>query len=207
MLRVRINQGEVRRLARTLVGLVGRLEDRTELHAGIAERAEVLVREHVRNVAAPSRHTTADRLGATRTGYLERAGEGVESRGTAEAAVVTISGNVDIFKRTDGPVTVRGRGKKLTIPARAAAYGRRAGEISGLEVRVFGRRGGGRTVALGKVEGGVREVWYWLVDQVTLPQDRGLLPSDEQFAASAELAARDYVDSLLERADGQEVLA
>lgn len=182
--------------------LVARLEDRKELHQYIGMDAESLTRDHVRQ-AAGSRHTTAERLGARPTGYLERAEQGIESAGDSQAAVVSLTGDVDIFSRAFGEVEVRGHGKKLTIPAHADAYGKRAGELGELKVLVW-RAAGGYTSALGtEDESAERTVYFWLVDQVTLPADEGLLPTSEQFAAAAETAALDYIGTLLRRAESE----
>jgi hypothetical protein len=171
----------------------------------VGAEAEILTREYIRTKAAPSRHKTADRLGARRTGYLERAGQGVVGSGTDEAAVVEITGEVDIFSRVDGPVVVRARDKLLTIPATAAAYGRSAREIGGLSFLLFRKKGGGFTKALGKVSGKgknvSRQVFYWLKESVTLPQDRGLLPSDAQYEAAGRRGLDLYVDAVLGRLD------
>ena len=89
--------------------------------------------------------------------------------------------------------------KYLTIPARAEAYGKRAGEFGNLKV-LFGRNG---AYALAADEGGatkkVRQgredtrserpvkgleqgtILYWLVKSATIPADRSVLPSDEEF--------------------------
>lgn len=204
----------------TLARLEGRLTDRTDLHRRIGTAAEVLTRRHIIEVAAPARHTTAERLGASPTGYLARRGQAVESSANRDAAIVTLGGAREIFARVDGPVIVAGRGKLLTIPATAPAYGRRAGEFSNLRFVLFPSgakalvksktaRGGPHRVrhpeaarsarpARPRQAGDRPEVMFWLKDQVTLPQDRGLLPADEQFAQAAEIGARDYIKEALE---------
>lgn len=176
------------------------LGDLSAAHTAIAAQAEILTRGYIRTVAAPSRHTTAQRLGANPTRYLERAADGVTSTGTDDAAVVTLSGSVDIFARVNGPVEIRARDKKLAIPATAAAYGRRPRELD-LQVFVWRRQDGSYTSALGKVIGEgpnkERSVFYWLVDQVRLPQDRELLPSDDQYTDAAVRGLSLYIDNQL----------
>jgi hypothetical protein len=174
------------------------LEDARALHEAIGAEAEILTRDHI-GKAAPSRHKTAQRLGAEPTGYYERTAEGVTSRGDDDAAVVVIGGDNAIFARVFGPVTVKPRTKKfLTVPAKAAAYGKRAGEIPDLDVLFFNKGGGrGFSMALGRRDDdGKADVWFWLVRQVTLPQDRGLLPTDDQYSAAAELGAIGYLDAI-----------
>jgi hypothetical protein len=179
-----------------LRGLIDALEDTTDLHRSIAGEAESLTREHIVKIA-PSRHKTAERLGAKPTGYYERVADGVTSRGDAEVAVVSLGGDAGGFARAFGDVTIVPRkAKNLAIPAKAAAYGKRPGEIADLELLFMGRKaGGGFALALGKkTAGGAREVWFWLVKKVFQKQDRTLLPTDDQFLAAAELGALSYLE-------------
>lgn len=182
-----------------LAGCLRLLTDKTELHQSIAAHAEVLTREHILFVAAPQRHATANRLGATPTGYLTRRGNAIESSSTAEEAVVTLGGAPEIFARVDGPVTVRAvRSKYLTIPASAQAYGRRAREMQGLKPMKLGK-----SLALVAEDEAGREfkgrkgrksiVHYWLKEAVTLPHDPTLLPNEAQYTKAAEQAAADLI--------------
>ena len=41
------------------------------------------------------------------------------------------------------------------------------------------------------------EAIFWLVRRVRLPQDTGLIPTDEQYAAAAEVGAREYLEEAL----------
>lgn len=172
------------------------LEDGTELHRYVAGEAERMTRDHILE-ASLTRHKTAERLGAQPTGYLERAAEGVSSRAETDAAVIVLGGDNQIFKRAFGPVEVRPRTRKfLTIPAKAAAYGKRAREFD-LELIVFkAEDSDAARLALGKRNGDEVDVYYWLVRKATLPEDRGLLPTDDQFAAAAEMGAVAYLDAL-----------
>lgn len=181
-----------------LRGLIGALEDGTDLHRAIAAEAEVLTRDHIVE-ASRTRHKTAESLGAQPTGYLERAAEGVSSTGEKDAAIVILAGDVGGFARAFGDVTITPKkGKFLTIPAKAAAYGKRAGEIDGLELIVF-KRDDSFAMALGKrLESGTVDVWYWLRRKVFQRQDRGLLPSEDQYLAAAELGAIHYLDTIME---------
>lgn len=172
-----------------LAALNGELKDRTELHKYIAATAEVGTRKHIRS-AAEQRHTTAQALGARPTGYLTKRAELVEGIGTREGADIRVTGA--IFKRTFGPVTVRPVQKKmLAIPMRAESYGRRPGEF-GDTLFVY-RAKQGRLFLARKAGTGRLEFLFLLKRVVVLPQDRGLLPSDEQYGQLAELAARAYL--------------
>ncbi|MCA1963827.1 MAG: hypothetical protein LDL31_07775 [Prosthecobacter sp.] len=171
--------------------LRGALTDTTELHKSIGSYAETLTRQHLTTLAQ-TRHDTADRLGAKRSGHLARAAEGVSSRGTQEAAFVKVVSPGIARAFGDITITPKNGSKYLTIPATAEAYNRRARTFNDLRVAFFGR---GR-LALVKAEqsslsdrkasGGRSEVYYWLKKTVTQKQDRSLLPPDDDFAAAAQ---------------------
>jgi hypothetical protein len=164
------------------------LTDRTGLHKYIGASAEAGTRLHIRKAAA-ARHTTAGRLGASPTGYLTKRAELVQGTGNKDAAEITVTGA--IFKRVFGPVTVRPRAKKmLAIPMRAEAYGKRPGEFG--DLFLFKSKQGRLFLARQAGEGKLHFL-FLLKSVVVLPQDRGLLPSDEQFGQLAELAARGYL--------------
>jgi hypothetical protein len=181
-----------------LAGLIGALEDPTDLHKAIAAEAEVLTRDYIVSIA-PSRHKTAESLGATPTGYLERAAEGVSSTGERDAAVVILAGDVGGFARAFSDITITPKkGKFLTIPAKAATYGKRAGEFDDLELIVF-KSDDTFAMALGKrTENDTVDVYFWLRRKVFQRQDRSLLPSDDQYLAAAEMGAIAYLDQITE---------
>lgn len=175
-----------------LAALHRELTDKTGLHKYIGAAAEAGTRMHIRK-AATARHTTASKLGARPTGYLTKRAELVEGRGNAEQAEITVTGA--IFKRTFGPVTVRPVAKKmLAIPMRAEAYGKRPGEFS--DLFIFRSKQGRLFLARQAGEGRLHFL-FLLKASVVLPQDRGLLPSDAQFAQLSELAARSYLNKRL----------
>ncbi len=114
--------------------------DRTEFHGYVARRASERSRLHVRTLA-PSRHATADGLGAKRTGHLERAAGSIEPDQDAQAAYLVFPRNFGL-QRAFHPIDIRpGPGKQwLTIPATAETYGRRAGEFGKLFFKMVGGR-------------------------------------------------------------------
>lgn len=169
------------------------LKDRRALHTAIAGTIEDITAAHIR-IAAQTRHKTATRLGASPTGYLNTKADTIESVADNAGVVMTVWGA--IFKRVTGDVPVVPVNKKwLAIPALAQAYGRRPGEFGKLSFRK-NKSGGARLVN----EDG--DVLFWLVKKVTLPQDRGLLPSDEQFSQAAELGARGFLEQQIAAAQG-----
>lgn len=175
------------------------LEDRVPLHKAIADRAELLTRNHL---IALDKHETARRLGATPTQYFKRKGEGVESRATKDAAIVTIpTGNnaggnpgLEAFARVFGPVVVKAQvAQWLTIPAIAPAYGRRAREWGSMLTFIPLNEA---TAMLARTDGGQLTPFYWLKKEVTLSQDESLLPTDDEYAEAAEQGAVDLVREL-----------
>lgn len=188
---VKVNDTATPALAEVMRSFAGQKPD---LMSRIAGGAEVLTRRHIAEVAAPSRHTTAQRLGAKATGYLTRRANAVESSYSGSTATVTLGGEAEIFARAFGPVTVNARaGKMLTIPWRAEAYGRRAGEFSDLFI-VRSKRG---NAFLARRDGKLLQFVYLLKRSVSLPEDRGLLPSDEQYVQITEQAAVEFIQEKL----------
>jgi hypothetical protein len=171
--------------------LAGKTAELAELNSLIAASAETLTRDYITEVAAPDRHVTAERLGATPTGYLEKLGGGVESSSDSNRALVSVPGA--IFARVNGPAEVTAKNSKyLTIPANAAAFGHSARDFADLKFIPFGN--GTRALAMVEGTGKSRtlEVYFWLKESVTLPQDRELLPSDQGYLETAVAACRDY---------------
>jgi hypothetical protein len=179
-----------------VIKLLGRLRssltDKGALHQSIGTYAEQLTRQHL-TVLAGTRHDTARRLGASPTGHLARAAETVTSRGTQDAAIVTVVSPG--ISRAFGDLTITPRSSKyLTIPAAAESYGRRARTFGDLRVAFFGR---GRMALVQPDPDGSRDrVLYWLKKQVKQRQDRSLLPPDQDFADAAAQGIKAYIRML-----------
>lgn len=162
-----------------------------EFATQLAGDYEQLTREHIVS-ASKTRHKTAEKLGANPSQYLLNKASSVEAVGTPGQVLLSVAG--EIFKRTFQPVTVNAvNAKMLTIPWRAEAYGRRAREFDGLFV--YKSKGGQGPSFLAQRDGGRMKFLFLLKRTVVLPQDRGLLPSEKQFADVAEESAVDYVDA------------
>lgn len=163
--------------------------EKLEFAKQLAGDFDRLTRDHIVH-AAQSRHKTAQRLGASPSNYLLNKASSVEAIGSPGAVLLTVKG--DIFKRTFQPVTVNAvKAKMLTIPWSAEAYGRRAGEFANLFVHVS--KGGSGPAFLAQRDGGRMKFLFLLKRSVVLPQDRGLLPEEQQFAAKAEESAADFI--------------
>ncbi len=192
-LRVEIEMGGLS--AEDLQTIVDSLEDRTELHAQIAGDAERFMQD-VGPAIAAGNHTTANRLGASPTGHLADAYEGIESIYDAASAALLIP-QASRLRAAFGSYTVEADdGGYLTIPVNAASYGRRAREFSDLKpIRV----GPKKTLILARVEGPQLETMYLLVESVDIPEDPTLIPFQE-LANEAGRSAGEYIDSKIESA-------
>lgn len=176
------------------------LTDKTELHKSIGSYAEIPTRQHLTTLAG-TRHATANRLGATPSDHLARAAKSVTSRGTDDAAFVSITSPG--ISRAFGDVTITAKsGKWLTIPAIAEAYNRRARTFNDLRVAFFGKgrmalvKAEQSSLADRKESGGRSEVYYWLKKSVTQKQDRTLLPPDDDYASAAVQGIKAYLRML-----------
>jgi hypothetical protein len=220
MLRVKLSTTDSATPALAL--LSSSLKDRRAFHKTLAGLAEDVTRDHIRTAAA-LRHRTAARLGAQPTNHLTRLSEGIESHSDGAGVVMRVPGA--IFRRALGPVVVQPlRRKWLTIPAQAKAYGRRAGEVGNLRFVKFSenlaalidggmsgayrarkpvkkaRAAKSRAARKSKTAASKLDVVYRLKKKTTLPQDRDLLPSDDKYKATAEYAARQFIQDQIDAA-------
>lgn len=167
-----------------------------------------------------SRHKTADRLGARPTHYLEyasgRSGPGRQTTelGKVDAKEINIViRNTPGLKRAYGPLNIVPRkARALTIPLAAESYGKSVAELRREGHVLFrpkganilaeetdaprpkgrrGRKGGGQAVA----EKTIRPM-YALVKRAHVPQDRGLLPTKEDFRLWAADAADGWAENV-----------
>jgi hypothetical protein len=100
-------------------------------------------------------------------------------------------------------ITPQNGSRYLTIPVHPEAYARRAPELKDL---VFLRVGPRQTPVLARrASGGSGRlvVFYVLVRQARMTQDRDLLPSDHDFFEAAEDAAREFLKSVFGEAGWQ----
>lgn len=186
------------RSAPKLTALMKALElgEQQEFFTSLSDDFEILTREHITK-ASRTRHKTASRLGAKQSGYLEKlatATEGVRGTGTLGRVAMTLQG--DIFKRAFGPVTVKKKDKWLTIPIAAESYSRRAREFSALFM-ITSKKGNRLLVQRDPDDKKKLKLLYTLKDSVTLPEDRGLLPSDKDYLSAVERAAGRFVKAQL----------
>lgn len=134
------------------------------------------------------RHATASRLGAKPTGHFQKIAAAVESHANDSEAYITVP-SWSGLSRAFRDVTIEPTsGKKwLTIPATAAAYGRRAGDFSDLKFVPLGKDLAA-LMTRAKSDAKMTPV-FWLKKRIFQKQDRSLLPSDELLGNVVEDAA------------------
>lgn len=154
------------------------------------------VRDHV-DSAASSRHKTASRLGATPTGHLQEGAAKIHMEMDGDRAVVTIP--IPGITRAFGDLHIRPKDKKcLTIPINAVAYGVRAPSLAMDGWSLFtlpAKQGPGAGILFGRKAGMKSAIaLYLLRDSADIPQDRGLMPSDEEMGEALAIGVRDAIE-------------
>jgi hypothetical protein len=162
------------------------------------------LKEHFEELSRDStHHQTALSLGADPTGFYTEAAESVNNpiAVDSETVSVSISGPAGLAQRFFGGTIEAKPGSALTIPARAEAYGHRAGEFANLRLVVFGDTG---LAALIDRDGPGDEgdVYYWLVRSVTQQPDPTVLPTEEEMIDPAIAAMREEIALAFERLGG-----
>lgn len=145
---------------------------------------------------AQTRHDTAQRLGASPTGFIAQAAEAAadSSAVTADADGVAIRIRHPVVARAYRSITIVPRtAKMLAIPLHAIAYGRRAAQLwDSHQLYIRGNR-----ILMPQGEGQEPLALYALVRSVTQQQDRSLMPSDDELATAAADGIRSYLRTSL----------
>ena len=163
---------------------------RRPLNEGAALELWAAVREHLRR-EAQWRHGSAQKLGAHPTGHLEKAAQSTAPHADEQSASVTVASPG--ISRAFHPLQIAPvRAQSLTIPVHWLGYGQRASEVSAA-YRLF--RPKGKDYLMADVEG-TPTVIYLLRKQVTVPQDRSLLPSDADVERTTTEAMEKYIVSV-----------
>jgi hypothetical protein len=202
-LRIDIDEGSV---PESVLRLIGGLEDRTMLHEQIATDVHLLVKGHTQ-MLADTRHKTADELGADPTDFWTDTVERISRSSSKEGATVSIQ-NPGIGRAMHPVKILPTDGHDfLTIPVHPLAYGHRASELK-RELDTFVVKVHDQLVIGYKTPGQkVMTTLYLLLPEIDLPQDRTLLPSDEEFeetvlgkpgAEEGDSALGRYITLLLE---------
>ena len=195
-------------LPEVIARAIGRLTDSAKRHnlfSAAAAGAHNLIQRHITEKAAPTHHKTADDLGATRSGHLEKGADAVTPHSTSDYAEVIIP--IPGISRAFRDLTVTPKSwDYLTIPADAVSYGRRASEVRALGFSIFRppakgaklvskdprKFSGYKNILMGSRDGEVKTL-YSLAKSAHLHQDRGLLPDDEEISLTAKLSIWQYL--------------
>lgn len=177
------------------------------MHEQIQQTLVEKLKDHI-GIMSITRHKTADRLGATHTGFYEKArGRVVGRKADEKEAVVAIENTPGLSRAfRDLHITPK-TARWLTIPIHRTAYGKSVADLRSLGHKVF-RPGSARILAetteqteqYTDREGRKRtrrklRPLYALVKSVRIPRDKGLLPQAGEIRRLAKEAAEDYVES------------
>lgn len=150
----------------------------------------------------------ANKLGGRRTQFYSQAAKSTQYQARSDGVTVSVN-HVGIRQRLQGGTITPVKGKYLTIPAIAEAYGKRAREFDNLHF-IPTRRGGalvendatrvsfGKKGAKAKGETGGR-VYYWLVPSVVQKPDPTVVPTESEIEATALLAVQKAYDRAMRR--------
>jgi hypothetical protein len=203
-----------------MASLMESFSGREELHGAMGHR---VVRDTSRHVGLWGL-SHPNKLGGRRTNYWA----GIAGRITPETldvseanATMTLGGDdMPGITRAFGEVTITAGTKTpgvkyLALPARSESYGMKPREMPGLVL--FWGKGGPGGLAEGVPQTRTRDtkkgakgstylvpglVMFWFTDSVTQPQDRSLLPSDEDWTESATEGAKEFVDAAIAKSRG-----
>ncbi len=180
-----------------------------KLGAAVGRKVIGLLRDHLYQ-----RDKTPNALGGKRTHFYAEAARSTHYEVQPDGVLFGIE-KVGIRQRLQGGTIRPVNRKYLTIPAIAAAHGRRALEFDNLQFVRFGKgasapaalieKPAGASVKGKKVAGGKkftkatgykRRVFYWLVKSVNQKADPGVLPTE----GAIRIAALDAIDMSVKRA-------
>jgi hypothetical protein len=202
---------------------LGRAEVRKVMGRAVAQ----VLKDHFYGLASDAQHhSSADSLGANRTGFYERAAKAVQQPNIENDGFTVSINQVGIAQRLFGGTIEPTTTQWLAIPARTESYGRRPREFDNLKFILF-PSGSAALVAdsahsvagegfSDKVRGGTgvrgargaaRQiphseglVYFWLVKKVVQQADPTVLPKEEEMTDPALENARAYVERIWGRA-------
>ena len=167
-------------------------ENRKRMFAAAADKMENLIRRHILRIA-PAHHKSAEKLGATPTGHLTKGAHLTVSHATANEAEVIIP--IPGLNRALKPLVITPKNASaLTIPIARQSYGLRAARMRQLGWSLF--RPKGKDVLMGAQKDQEAIPLYVLVRRVEQPQDRSLLPSDQELSTTAGRAIIGTIDRI-----------
>lgn len=163
--------------------------------AGVKEK----VRSHMEHLAA-TKHDTADRLGASYTGFYADAAQGVQSApetvsGSEGSFVLTTPGLSRAFQAIT--IVPKNGAQNIPIPLNALAYGHSPLEFEGQPKRFIkkGQGGGNSDKPRKPIEIDDSVPAWLLVPSVTQPQDPSLFPDARELKIAAIDAAMEVIQA------------
>lgn len=175
---------------------------------GVAQR---LTQRHLRaiNAARPNQ------LGGARTNFYGNAAQATTFTAAPDGVLITIA-KQGMRQRFSGGTITPVNAKYLTIPATAAAHGKRAGEFGDLKFTIVPGKGPAlvRKATVTKNTGRKRkdgtyaqkvlvqegDVVFWLRRRVTQRPDPTVLPNEQDFASAISADLNVWINTLRDRA-------
>lgn len=176
------------------------LANRRSLHAQMAQEATSFTRDFL--LQTP-RHRTAERLGATPTGFRAKNARAIQADSDDEAAIVRMPRSTGLGRAfADITIVPRNGRTYLTIANDAETYGKGVRDFpeDTFEFAIFMGARGPCPVLLWVEDGGAHrkgEVAYWLRRKVIQKQDRSLLPSDAGYQEVGRRVIVAYIANLI----------
>ncbi|MES2706400.1 MAG: hypothetical protein V4726_07335 [Verrucomicrobiota bacterium] len=181
--------------------------DRRAMHEYMAQFVGRLTTEDLEDEVG-TKHKTANALGAEPTHFFAKAAGSVKASGTDDGVTMTMQRaglSRAFFTYHLRPI----RSRLLTIPIKKESYGKRAREFKDLKWRTFTKedKAAGKTDTAGLVlgrpaeeKGGMFIALFAGTKKATVPQDRKILPSDEEWLKAAGIGLTAYLKAKLSNA-------
>lgn len=175
------------------------LANREPLHAKMATTATQFTRDYL---ISDTDHKTAQRLGATPTGFRAKNARALQPDWNEESAIIRIPRSTGLARAFGDVVIEPKSGRKyLTIPDHAETYGRAVRDFPEGTFAFAIYQGARPSPALVFADDSGRhkkgEVGYWLRKKVVQKQDRTLLPFEEDYREISRQAIVAYIANLV----------
>ena len=179
---------------------IDRIRDKIDNSKFARAGAETLAMVIQRHLSSLNRHKTIDWLNRRSKTQAHSLGRYRNAAGDVHLNVGTGATDVIIplpgISRAFHALEIAPRTASiLTIPINSIAYGKRAGQLRAEGWKLFRGKGKGKHILFGAYNG-ERLGLYALKDRVRVPQDRTLLPSDQQISSAVQRGAQQYINSL-----------
>jgi len=143
-----------------------------------------LVQRHLLAIK-PKHHKTAQSLGAVPTDHIGKGIGGMSHTFDDHSATVIIP--IAGLNRAFNPLHIVARhARALTLPVNSISYGKRVRELTAHGWKVFRPRG--KDILFGSINNDDPRPLYLLRRAVIIPQDRSLLPTDNEINATVARA-------------------